>query len=419
MQPRRVVVTGIGAVSPYGIGVEAFVSALKGGRSAVRNIPALLEYHGLRSLVAAPVTDVDPKEIPRKFRRTMSAMSIYATLASGQALAQADLGASHRAGGRMGVAIGSSVGSPLSTQESYSEFFNYNSLEQMRSTGFFQIMNHSCAANVSHALNITGRILASSAACSTSCQTVGYGYEMVAYGKQDFMLCGGAEEYHPLITATFDIMHAASTQYNDRPSQTPRPFDRDRDGVVCSEGSAVLVLEPLESARARGAEILAEVVGFATVSDTSNMVNPASESMERCMGEALADAGIDPREIDYINAHATGTEQGDAAECAAISRLFGQVVPVSSLKGHMGHTMAASGALELLATIAMMRGGFVIPTLNLDNVDETCNNVGHVRELTHLPVRCAIKNNFAFGGVNSSVVVRKYENDGSGNRRNR
>jgi len=409
----------MGAVSPYGIGVGAFVSGLQEGRSAVRNVPALLDYNGLRSLVAAPVAGVNPGEIPRKFRRTMSAMSVYATLAASQALAQAGLGDSHRSAGRMGIAIGSSVGSPLSTQESYSEFFNHNSLEQMRSTGFFQIMNHSCAANVSHALNITGRILAISAACSTSCQTVGYGYEMVAYGKQDFMVCGGAEEYHPLITATFDIMHAASTQYNDRPSRTPRPFDRDRDGVVCSEGSGILVLEAMESAVSRGAEILAEVVGFATVSDTTNMVNPDSESMERCMTEALADARMEAKDIGYINAHATGTEQGDAAECAAISRLFGRDVPVSSLKGHMGHTMAASGALELLATIAMMRGSFVIPTLNLDNVDEACNNVRHARELTHTPVRCAIKNNFAFGGVNSSVVVTGYENDGCADRRNR
>lgn len=419
MYPRRVVVTGMGAVSPYGIGVDAFVSGLKEGRSAVRNIPALLTYHGLRSLVAATVTGVDPREIPRKFRRTMSAMSVYATLASSQALAQAGLDASTRGGGRMGVAIGSSVGSPLSTQDSYSEFFNHKSLEQMRSTGFFQIMNHSCAANVSHALNITGRVLASSAACSTSCQTVGYAYEMVAYGKQDFMVCGGAEEYHPLITATFDIMHAASTGYNDRPSRTPRPFDRDRDGVVCSEGSGVLVLETIESARSRGAEILAEVAGFATVSDTTNMVNPDSGSMESCMREALADAGVEPRDMGYVNAHATGTEQGDAAESEAVRRIFGSDVPVSSLKGHMGHTMAASGALELIATVAMMRGNFLIPTLNLDNVGETCNNVRHIRELTRLPFHCAIKNNFAFGGVNSSVVVKRYENDGSGDRRNR
>ncbi|MBW2284011.1 MAG: beta-ketoacyl-[acyl-carrier-protein] synthase family protein [Deltaproteobacteria bacterium] len=411
MQPRRVAVTGMGAVSPFGVGVTGYFSALKNGESGVRCIPELRDYNGLKSMVAARVSGVDPKTIHRKFRRTMSAMSVYATLASRDALTQAGLGETECAGGRMGVAIGSSVGSPLSTQKSYSEFFNYNSLEQMRSTGFFQIMNHSCAANVSHALDIRGRILACSAACSTSCQSIGYGYEMVAYGKQDIMLCGGAEEFHPLITATFDIMNAASVEFNDRPTQTPRPFDRDRDGVVCSEGSGVLVLESMDSAEARGVEILAEIVGFGTVSDTSNMVNPDSASMEACMAEALADAGMGPGEIDYINAHATGTPQGDTAECDAIYRLFGGETPVSSMKGHMGHTMAASGALEILAIIGMMESGVLIPTLNLDNVDDSCKKIRHVRGLEDRPVRCAIKNNFAFGGVNSSVVLRRYRND--------
>jgi 3-oxoacyl-[acyl-carrier-protein] synthase II len=341
----------------------------------------------------------------------MSNMSVYATLASQEALEQAGLEEEHRSGGRMGIAIGSSVGSPLSTQKSYSDFFNHNSLEQMRSTGFFQIMNHSCAANVSQALGVNGRILAPSAACSTSCQTIGYGFETIAFGKQDFMLCGGAEEYHPLITATFDIMNAASVAFNDRPTLTPRPFDQDRDGVVCAEGSGVLLMETMESALLRGAPILAEIVGFATVADTSNMVNPSAASMQTCMEAALADAGLEPGQIHYINAHATGTEQGDEAESEAIYRVFGGHIPVSSLKGHMGHTMAASGALEILATIAMLNRGCIIPTMNLDNVDKTCDKIRHVLKLEDRPCVNAVKNNFAFGGVNSSVVLRRHPHD--------
>jgi 3-oxoacyl-[acyl-carrier-protein] synthase II len=338
-------------------------------------------------------------------------MSIYSTLAAEEALRQACLGEEVRAGGRMGVAIGSSVGSTLSTKQSYSNFFNYNSLENMRSTGFFQIMNHSCSANVSQALGIAGRILAVSSACSTSCQTVGYGAEIIAAGKQDYMICGGAEEYHPLITATFDIMNAASTEFNNNPDRTPRPFDRDRDGIVCSEGSGILLLESLESALERGAPILAEVIGFATLSDTSNIVNPSSESMELCMRNALSDAGIAPEQIDYVNAHATATEQGDSAESEAVYNLFGDDVPVSSLKGHIGHTMAASGAIEMIATIGMMNNGIIIPTLNLETIDTACGKIRHVVKREEQEITTVIKNNFAFGGVNSSVVLRRYDNE--------
>lgn len=411
MEKRRVVVTGMGAVSPFGMGVETLVEAILDGRSGVRRVPELEHYEGLRSLVAAPVEGIDPKIIPRKHRRTMSPMSIYATLATEEALRQAHLGKEHCAGGDMGVAIGSSVGSTISTQQSYSDFFNFNSLEKMRSTGFFKIMNHSCAANVSHALGITGRVLAASSACSTSCQTIGYGAEMVAFGRQEIMVCGGAEEYHPLITATFDIMNASSRAFNRHPERTPRPFDRDRDGVVCADGCGVVILESLESARRRGVTVLAEVAGFATVSDITNMVNPSADYMEICMQRSLEDAGLTPDRIDYINAHATGTDQGDRAESEAVGRVFGPRTPVSSLKGHMGHTMAASGALEIVAVIELMNRECIPPTLNLENVDPGCAGIRHVTAVEFEELSCILKNNFAFGGVNSSIVLRRMDHD--------
>lgn len=281
----------------------------------------------------------------------------------------------------------------------------------MKSTVFFKIMNHSCAANVSQVLGITGRILSPSAACSTGCQAIGYGYEMIAFGKQDFMLCGGADEFHVLTAATFDIMNAASVNFNDRPHQTPRPFDRDRDGVVCAEGSGILLLESLDSARNRGAQILAEVIGFATVSDPSNIANPDAASIERCMRLALEDAGVAAKEIDYVNAHATATEQGDIAESEAIYKLFGDNPPVSSFKGHLGHAMAASGALEMVAVVGMLKRTCLIPTLNLENIDPKCNQIKHVRNLTDAALKTVVKNNFALGGVNSSLVLRRYDND--------
>ena len=408
---RRVVITGMGAVSPYGKGLDIFFESLIEGKSAITSLSDLADIKGLRSWVAGLVNDIDPKEIPRKYRRSMSSMSIYATLACREALDQACLNEEHCTGGQMGVAIGSTIGSTLTTQEFFNNLLSTGSLEQMKSTVFFKIMNHSCAANVSQILGITGRTLSPSAACSTSCQAIGFGYEMIAFGKQDFMLCGGTDEYHPLFTGTFDILNAASVKFNDQPSRTPRPFDRDRDGVVCSEGSGILLLESLDSAKKRGANILSEIIGFATVSDPSNIANPDMASIKRCMQLALNDANIKPEEIDYVNAHATSTKQGDIAESEAISELFGDDTPVSSFKGHLGHTMAASGALESIALVEMINRGCLIPTLNLENIDDACSNIRHIFELQTTSIKTAIKNNFALGGINSSLVIRRYIDD--------
>jgi len=408
---KRVVITGMGAVSPYGKGVDVLMESLIGGKSGITRVNELAEIQGLRSWVAGLTHDIDPKEIPRKYRRSMSNMSVYATLASQEALDQSGLGAKQCSNGKMGVVIGSTVGSTQATQKFFDNFLSYHSIEQMKSTTFFKIMNHSCAANVSQLLGIAGRILSPSAACSTGCQAVGYGYEMIAFGKQDYMLCGGADEFHPLTTGTFDVMGAASVKFNDQPHRTPRPFDRDRDGVVCSEGSGILLLESLDSACERGADILCEIIGFATVSDPSSIANPDVASIERCMREALNDAGVKPEEIDYVNAHATATVQGDFVESEAIYKLFGSNTPVSSFKGHFGHALAASGALELAVMVDMLNRGCLIPTLNLENVDESCANIRHVRKLESSNLKTAIKNNFALGGVNASLVIRSYKND--------
>jgi 3-oxoacyl-[acyl-carrier-protein] synthase II len=411
MSLKRVVVTGLGAVSPYGAGMELFIDGLRAGRGAVRPVPALAAIQGLRTRVAALVPELDAKVIPRKFRRSMTDMSVYAVLACREALERAGLGDAECQGGRLGVVVGSTVGSIATSEAFFADFLTDRSLERMKSTLFFQIMNHSCAANVAQTLGVTGRILAPAAACSTGCHAVGYGAEMIALGKQEWLLCGGSDEFHPLTAATFDVMNAGSLGYNEQPERTPRPFDRDRDGVICAEGCGILLLESLDSALSRGAEILAEITGFATVSAPSNIAHPDAEAMANCMAAALADAGVTAAEIDYVNAHATGTDHGDSAEAEAIFRLFGDRVPVSSLKGHIGHTMAASGSLELAACIAMLRDGRLIPTRNLDQVDPACAPIRHVRGLEAAPVKTLLKNNFALGGVNSSIVLRRYPND--------
>jgi 3-oxoacyl-[acyl-carrier-protein] synthase II len=406
---RRVVITGLGVVSPFGRGIDSMMEALLAGKSGVVRVPALSEIKGMRTRVAALATGVDPMEIPRKFRRSMSSMSVFATLACQDAAAMAGLTEAQLSGGRLGVSIGSTTGSPQTMQDFFRDFGVDNSLERMKSTLFFHIMNHSCASNVAQALGVTGRILAPAAACSTSSHAVGYAAEMIGMGKQDFMLCGGADEFHPLTSGTFDNMNAASTAFNDSPTSTPRPFDRDRDGIVCGEGSGILLLESLESARARGAVILAEITGFATNSDPASIANPNAGSIAQCMRLALADAELEPGQVDYVNAHATATEQGDIAECAAIERVFGSRTPTSSLKGHLGHAMAASGTLELAACVEMIRQGVLIPTLNLDNVDPLCAGIAHQQGIGERRVDTVIKNNFALGGVNSSIILRRYQ----------
>ena len=408
---KRVVITGMGAVSPYGRGVAALLGSLLEGKSGIRRVEELAEIQGLRCRVAGLVPGIDSMEIPRKYRRSMSNMSIFAVLACSEALQQAGLGTEECAGGQMGVAIGSTTGSVQATQEFFENFLNTGGIEQMKSTVFFKIMNHSCAANISMVLGLTGRILSPSAACSTSCQALGYGYEMIAFGRQQYMLCGGADEFHALTAGAFDVLNAASFKFNEQPQRTPRPFDRDRDGVVCSEGSGIILLESLDSARKRSAPILGEIIGFSTVSDPKSIANPDADFIELCMRMALNDAGLKPQQIDYINAHATGTVQGDLAESTAIYKLFGSTTPVSSFKGHLGHTLAASGALELCAVMGMLDRQCLIPTLNLDNVDEACKQIRHVKLLKTEKLQTVIKNNFALGGVNSSLVIRSYQND--------
>lgn len=406
MSLEPVVVTGIGIVSPLGHSLDDLTSALLEGKSGVRTVQDLEKVGGLRSRLAALVDGVDPRQIPRKLRRSMSDMSVYAYLASVQALEMAGFDRARLGDGRTGVIIGSTLGSTATTEAFFADYFTDHSLERIRAGLFFQIMGHSCAANVAQSLGITGRVLAPSAACATSCQAIGYAYEQIAFGRQDAILCGGADEFHPLTAAIFDTWHAASTSYNDRPEKAPRPFDAARDGVVCGEGSGILLLEKKSRAEARGAEILAEIVGFATTSDTSSIANPDVEAMYRCMRLAIEDAGIEATELDYVNAHATGTLQGDAAEAEALRRLVSDRVPVSSFKGHLGHTMAASGAIELSASIGMMQRGELAATHNLEKIGEDCRGLLHLQRNRAIGARYVLKNNFAMGGINSTVIIR-------------
>ena len=409
MTLHRVAVTGTGSVSPYGKGSELLFNSLLVGESAVRYHEPLNQFKELGPRVAGIVKNVDISEVPRKHRRSMSPMSVYALMASQEAMQEAAFPEEMLRNGRTGLIMGSTMGSVNTIEEFFRDYGIQGNLEQMKSMLFFRVMGHSVAANVAQALGVTGRVFAPTSACSTSCQAIGLAYEAIAFGRQDTVLCGGADEYHPLTTGTFDLMLAASSGYNATPEKTPRPFDVARDGIVCSEGAGVLLLESFDSAKARGAKILAEIVGFSSTSDPSSIANPDPDPLYSCMREALANANIAPQAVSYINAHATGTVQGDMAESKAIAMLVGNNTPVSSLKGHMGHTMAASGALESVACVHMLQKQVVLPTLNLENPDPQCAGVLLLQKVEPRPVSVIVKNNFALGGINCSLVLRGYD----------
>lgn len=405
---RRVVVTGIGVVSPLGIGVATLMEGLMSNRSGISRLEALEGVRGLRPRLGGVVKGCDGAHIPRKYRRSMTAMSIFATVAASEALAQADVDHDRLSHSRTGLCLGSTLGSAYALQDFFGHYLPATSIEGIRSTEFFKIMNHTCAANLTQYFGITGRVMAPSAACSTGCQAVGLAAECIASGKQDLMLCGGAEELHPLTVGTFDIIQAASTAFNNDPESTPRPFDDARDGIVCAEGAGMLLLESLDSAKARGSRILGEIVGFASTADPSNLASPCPQSIAACMHSALEDAGLSPGDIDYVNAHATGTVLGDAAEAEAIAEIFGARPSVSSLKGHLGHTMAASGAIELVACLEMMRLGVIVPTRNLAASTYACS-LRMPLTLERGLFTVFLKNSFGLGGINTAIVLRRYD----------
>jgi 3-oxoacyl-[acyl-carrier-protein] synthase II len=260
------------------------------------------------------------------------------------------------------------------------------------------------ALNVAQYFGVKGVVSATSAACASGLQAVGAAFDQVRLGRQDVVLCGGGEELHETVVGSFDILYAASSKYNESPSRTPRPFDAARDGLVCGEGAGVIVMESYEHAIKRNAPILAEVRGYHTCSNGTHVSQSDDKSMVTCMNLALSSGGLTAQDIGYVNAHATGTTQGDAAEARAIGAVFGPDIPVSSLKGNMGHTLGSSGPIELAATIEMMRRGVVYPTHNLDEIDPACGGIRHVCEKLPHPFRAFLKNSFAFGGINSAIA---------------
>lgn len=408
---RRVVVTGMAGLSPIGCDWKEVRESLQGGRSGVARIDAWDGIEGLQTRLGAPVSGFEtPESWPRRKTRSMGRDSLMATRASELALADAGLlGHPALGGGRAGIAYGCTQGSPRSLEVYARQYYGRRTTSGIRGSDYIRFMSHTCAANVAQFFGVRGRVVPTTSACTSGSQGIGYGYEAIRFGRQELMICGGAEELDGIDAVIFDILLAASTR-NDEPERTPRPYDADRDGIVVAEGAGTLVLEELEHARARGARVHAEVLGYGTNCDGRHMTNPDPEGMEQVMRLALEDAGLDAGEVDYVNSHGTATEVGDVAESQAMERVYGARVPVSTLKGHMGHTLGACGALEAWMSLGMLAEGWVAPTLNLESPDPRCGRLDYVvgapRELA---ARTIVSNNFAFGGVNTSLVFRRWD----------
>jgi 3-oxoacyl-[acyl-carrier-protein] synthase II len=338
----------------------------------------------------------------------MGRVSLLATSATELAIQDAGLDAAQIQSDRTGIAYGSTSGSPPALEHFSGQLSVHHTLDGVTGAGYLQTMSHTCVINLAQFFEVQGRIIPACSACTSGSQGIGFAYEAIKYGRQDVMLAGGAEELHLSMAAVFDILFAAS-KWNDRPEQTPRPFDVRRDGLVVGEGAATLVLESLEHAKKRGATILAEVAGYATNCEGSHVVTPAREGMSAVMRQSLEDARLSPDQIDYVNAHATATEVGDIAESQATAERFNRRVPISSLKSYMGHTLGACGAIEAWICVHLLNEGWLPPTINLEEVDPRCAPLDYLTDVRETPLELIMSNNFAFGGINTSLIFKKWK----------
>lgn len=409
---RRVVVTGMAGISPLGNDWATVRARLGAYQNAIVRMDDWADYEGLNTRLGAPAMpfELSPR-FNRKTTRSMGRVALLATRASELALQDAGL-LDHPilSSGQVGVSFGSSAGTPSAIGD-FGRMMEERTTRGINATTYIKMMAHTAPVNIGVFFGVTGRVFTTSSACTSGSQGIGYAFEAIQSGKQLAMIAGGAEELCATEAAVFDTLFATSTR-NDMPEATPRPFDRARDGLVIGEGAGCLILEEYEHALARGATIYAELVGFGTNSDGTHVTQPNAATMQVAMQLALDDAGLAPDAIGYVNAHGTATQQGDLAETQATHALFGSRMPISSLKSYMGHTLGACGALEAWFSIEMMREGWFAPTLNLIDVDPECGELDYIRgEGRRLECEYVMSNNFAFGGINTSLIFKRWSSN--------
>jgi 3-oxoacyl-[acyl-carrier-protein] synthase II len=408
---RRVVITGLGAVTPLGNSVPEFWSNVIRGRSAVDHI-TLFDAEALPTRFAAEVRNFDPASaIGKKDARKMDRFAQFAFVAAEQAVKDSGLEITDANRDTIGVIMGSGIGGILTIEQQHRVM-----LEQGpgRLSPFLipMLISNIAPGLISMKLNVRGPTQTAVSACASSNNAIGDAFRAIQYGDAEAMICGGSEApITPLAVGGFCAMRALSTR-NDDPRHASRPFDTDRDGFVIGEGGGALVLEELESAQKRNARIYAELIGYGQSSDAYHMVapDPDAHGVKLAMHRALRDAQLKPNDIDYINAHATSTDLGDAAETRAVHEVFGEhakAVPVSSNKSMFGHALGAAGALEGICTVLTVHEGVIPPTINYEHVDPACD-LDCVPNLSRkATVDVAMSNSFGFGGHNAVLVFRK------------
>ncbi|MBA9088492.1 3-oxoacyl-[acyl-carrier-protein] synthase II [Fontibacillus solani] len=409
---HRVVVTGMGVVTALGQDLDTFWNNITNGKSGVSHIESF-DVSEYPTQIAASVKDFNPEDyIDRKEARKMDRFVQFAVTAASSALRDSGLNiAEDTDPERVGVMIGSGIGG-LGTWED-----QHNILLQKgpkRVSPFFipMMIANMASGHVSILFGAKGPNSTAVTACATGTHSIGDSYKLIQRGDADVMICGGAEAtIRPTGLAGFCSMRAMSTR-NDEPEKASRPFDSGRDGFIMGEGSGVLILESLEHAQKRGAKIYAEVIGYGLSGDAHHMTEPDPNGPERCMKMALRDAGIDPKEVDYINAHGTSTPVGDRSETIAIKRALGDhayKVAISSTKSMTGHLLGAAGGVEGVICGLTLQNGVIAPTINLDNPDPECDLDYVPNEARQCDVQVAMSNSFGFGGHNATIILKKFE----------
>ena len=405
---RRVAVTGGGVISSLGDDWASTRARLLSKNNCIRYMDEWDQYTDMHTRIASPVDAFSiPDHYTVKATRGMGRVAKLGVVATEQALRQAGLlGDPLLQSGDAGVAYGSSIGS-IDAGREFLNLFESKSTKKINATSSLRFMSHSTAINISVFFKTSGRLYTTSSACTSGSQGIGFAMEAIRDGRQSLMIAGGSEELSPAHAAVFEALYSASGN-NDYPELSPCPFDKKRDGLVLGEGACTLILEEWQSAKQRGATILAELVGYGTNTDGSHLIRPNIDSMASVMELALQDAGLNAEDIDYISGHGTATAYGDVAETLATQAVMGVATPFSSLKGYIGHTLGACGAIEAWASINMMNENWFAPNLNLDEVDDKCAKLEYITgDVRELEARYFMTNNFAFGGVNTSLIFKR------------
>ncbi|TQV76610.1 beta-ketoacyl-ACP synthase I [Aliikangiella marina] len=402
---KRVVITGMGVVSCLGNDVPSVAESLKEGRSGIKFMDKYKEV-GLRSQVAGR-PDLDPKEhIDRKVMRFMGDAAAYTYISMTQAIEDAGLSEDLVSNPRTGIITGSGGGSQKAQVEAV-ETCMQRGVKRVGPYAVPKTMASTTSACLATPYKIKGINYTISSACATSAHCIGNAYEQIQLGKQDIVFAGGGEEEDYRLTLLFDAMGALSFKYNDTPETASRPYDETRDGFVISSGGGILVLEELEHAKARGAKIYAEIVGYGATSDGYDMVAPSGEGAVRCMQQALQTVD---GEVDYINTHGTSTPVGDTAELGAIKEVFGSDIPkIGSTKSLAGHSLGATGVHEAIYSLIMMEQGFIAGSINIENIDPDAEGLPIVQTTENTQINRVLSNSFGFGGTNACLVFEKFK----------